>query len=107
VFFLHGYGQEPKDLVDLSSVFALNLLGRNPEETRFQKFIIVYVDGRCRPNRDGTPVDLSGDRCEGGTFYLDSPLGGPAQMETNLLELGDYIDANYRTKMPSTASVTD
>lgn len=107
VFFLHGYGQEPKDLVDLSSVFALNMLGSNPEETRFQKFIIVYVDGRCRPNKDGTPVDLSGDRCEGGTFYLDSPLGGPAQMETNLLELGDYIDANYRTKMPSTASVTD
>jgi hypothetical protein len=107
VFFLHGYGQEPKDLVDLSSVFALNMLGSNPVETRFQKFIIVYVDGRCRPNKDGTPVDLSGDRCEGGTFYLDSPLGGPAQMETNLLELGDYIDANYRTKLPSSATVTD
>ena len=107
VFFLHGYGQEPKDLVDLSSVFALNMLGSNPEETRFQKFIIVYVDGRCRPNKDGTPVDLSGDRCEGGTFYLDSPLGGPAQMETNLLELMDYVDANYRTKQPSMAKVTD
>lgn len=107
VFFLHGYGQQPQDLVDLSSIFALNMLGTNPEETRFQTFIIVYVDGRCRPNMDGTPVDLTGDRCEQGTFYLDSPLGGPAQMETNMLELMDYIDANYRTKTRSRATVTD
>jgi hypothetical protein len=26
VYFLHGYGQEPRDLVDLSSVFALNMI---------------------------------------------------------------------------------
>jgi hypothetical protein len=88
-------------------VLAGNKLGSHTVATRVQKFIIVYVDGRCRPNKDGTPVDLSGDRCEGGTFYLDSPLGGPAQMETNMLELMDYVDANYRTKQPSAASVTD
>ena len=64
----------------------------------FQKFIIVYVDGRCRPNRDGVPVDPTGDKCERGTFYMDAPLGGPAQMETNMLELMDYVDATYRTK---------
>jgi pimeloyl-ACP methyl ester carboxylesterase len=107
VFFLHGYGQEPKDLVDLSSVFALNMIATNPIESRFQKYIIVYVDGRCRPNRDGTPVDPSGDLCERGTFYMDAPLGGKARMETNLLELMDYIDANYRTKSASAASVVD
>jgi pimeloyl-ACP methyl ester carboxylesterase len=107
VYFLHGYGQEPKDLVDLSSVFALNMIATNPIETRFQKFIIVYVDGRCRPNMDGTPVDPNGDQCEGGTFYLDAPLGGLARMETNLLDLMDYIDANYRTKSASAATVTD
>jgi len=66
----------------------------------------VYVDGRCRPNMDGTPVDPSGDQCEGGTFYMDAPLGGLARMETNLLDLMDYIDQNYRTKAPSTATVT-
>lgn len=107
VYFLHGYGQEPNDLVDLSSVFALNMIATNELATRFQKYIIVYVDGRCRPNKDGTPVDPSGDRCEGGTFYLDAPLGGLARMETNMLDLMDYIDANYRTKQPSMATVTD
>ena len=59
------------------------------------------------PNRDGTPVDQTGDLCERGTFYMDAPLGGQARMETNLLDLMDYIDANYRTKKPSMASVVD
>jgi len=107
VFFLHGYGQEPKDLVDLSSVFALNMIATNPIESRFQKFIIVYVDGRCRPNLDGTPVDPSGDLCERGTFYMDAPLGGKARMETNLLELMDHIDANYRTKAAGPATFVE
>ncbi|HEY5921780.1 MAG TPA: alpha/beta hydrolase-fold protein [Kofleriaceae bacterium] len=107
VYFLHGYGQEPDDLVALSSVFELYMIASQPIEKRFQKYIIVYVDGRCRPNLDGTPVDLSGDRCEGGTFYLDAPLGGLARMETNMLDLMDYVDATYRTKAPSAAQVVD
>jgi hypothetical protein len=107
VYFLHGYGQEPKDLVDLSSVFALNMIANNAIETRFQKYLIVYVDGRCRPNVDGTPVDPTGDQCEGGTFYLDAPLGGLARMETNMLDLMDYIDQTYRTKTPSMAEVVE
>ena len=57
-----------------------------PEE-RFQKFIIVYVDGRCRPTKSGVPVDPSGDGCERGTWYTDAPLGGQAMMETHMLEL--------------------
>jgi len=99
VYFLHGYGQDPNDLVILSAVFENYMT--NPDwtpEERFQKFIIVYVDGRCRPKVSGVPVDPSGDQCEQGTFYMDAPLGTPAQMETNMLELMDYIDANYRTK---------
>lgn len=107
VYFLHGYGQEPRDLVDLSGVFAGNMIATNPIETRFQKFIIVYVDGRCRPNKDGTPIDPAGDQCERGTFYMDAPLGGLARMETNLLDLMAHIDATYRTKSPSAAQVTD
>ena len=106
VYFLHGYGQQPQDLVDLSSIFALYMVSERPIEVRFQKFIIVYVDGRCRPQIDGVPVDPAGDRCEGGTFYTNAPLGGPAQMETNLLELMDYIDATYRTKRPSRAQTS-
>lgn len=106
VYFLHGYGQEPQDLVDLSSVFALYMISERPIEVRFQKFIIVYVDGRCRPQMNGVPVDPTGDRCEGGTFYMDAPLGGPAQMEQNLLDLMDHIDTTYRTKRPSAATIT-
>jgi S-formylglutathione hydrolase FrmB len=101
IYFLHGYGQDPNDLVDVSAVFENYM--NNPDwlpEERFQKFIIVYVDGRCRPNKDGVPVEAGGDGCERGTFYMDAPLGTPAQMETNLLELMDYIDANHRTKPP-------
>jgi len=107
VYFLHGYGQEPKDLVDLSSVFALNMIATNPIESRFQKFIIVYVDGRCRPTRDGTPVDPTGDLCERGTWYMDAPLGGKARIETALFELMTHIDNTYRTKAPSAASVVE
>ena len=106
VYFLHGYGQEPKDLLDLSALFANYMIEDQPAATRFQKFIIVYVDGRCRPQMDGVPVDPTGDRCEGGTFYMDAPAGGKAQMETHLLELMDHIDATYRTKRPSRATVT-
>ncbi|MBA3397463.1 MAG: hypothetical protein H0T89_32855 [Deltaproteobacteria bacterium] len=106
VYFLHGYGQEPKDLIDLSAVFANYMISDQPLATRFQKMIIVYVDGRCRPQVDGVPVDPTGDLCERGTFYMDAPLGGTARMETNLLELMDHIDATYRTKRPSAAEVT-
>jgi hypothetical protein len=107
VFFLHGYGQEPKDLIDLSAVFANYMIEDQPLATRFQKMIIVYVDGRCRPQVDSVPVDPTGDLCERGTFYMDAPLGGKARMETNLLELADYIDATYRTKRPSSAQITN
>ncbi len=106
VYFLHGYGQEPSDLLDLSALFANYMLEDQPLATRFQKLIIVYVDGRCRPQGDGVPVDPAGDRCEGGTFYMDAPAGGQAQMETHLLELMDHIDATYRTRRPSVAEVT-
>ena len=99
VYFLHGYGMDPSDLVLVSAIFENYMTNPSWEPTqRFQKLIIVYVDGRCRPTRDGVPVDPSGDLCERGTFYMDAPGGGPAQMETNLLELMDFIDANYRTK---------
>ncbi len=107
VYFLHGYGQEPDDLVSLSAAFEVYMLPSNLElADRFQKFIIVYVDGRCRPNLDGVPVDPTGDRCERGTFYRDAPLGGPAQMEQNLLDLVDHIDAMYRTKAPEMVEIS-
>ncbi|MEZ4368393.1 MAG: alpha/beta hydrolase-fold protein [Kofleriaceae bacterium] len=100
VYFLHGYGQEPDDLLALSSVFEVYMQPSSLDlAQRFQKMIIVYVDGRCRPaGDDALPVNPDGDRCERGTFYKDAPGGGPAQMETNLLELMDHIDGLYRTR---------
>jgi pimeloyl-ACP methyl ester carboxylesterase len=105
VYFFHGYGQEPQDLVDLSAVFANYMIAEQPLEYRFQKFIIVYVDGRCRPLHDGVPVIPGGDNCERGTFYTDAPAGGTARMEQNLLDLMAFIDANYRTKTAASVEV--
>ena len=92
--------------VDLSALFANYMIEDQPLETRFQKFIIVYVDGRCRPQLDGVPVDPTAisARAARSTWTLRS--AGTARMETNLLELMDHIDATYRTKRPSPAEVT-
>ena len=106
IYFLHGYGQEPSDLVSLADVFTNFMQSSVAVESRLQKFIIVFVDGRCRPEHDGVPVPADGDGCEHGTFYMDAPLGGTARMETNLLDLMDHIDATYRTKKASAAMVT-
>ena len=81
------------------------MIASEPLASRIQKFIIVYVDGRCRPGSDGVPVPAGGDGCEEGTFYLDAPLGGSARMEQNLLDLMTFIDTTYRTKPASTQSV--
>ncbi|MCX5742572.1 MAG: alpha/beta hydrolase-fold protein [Proteobacteria bacterium] len=106
IYFLHGYGQEPADLVALADVFTNFMLPNYPLTSRFQKFIIVFVDGRCRPQHDGVPVPTDGDACERGTFYTDAPLGGTARMETNLIDLMDHIDATYRTKQAAAVEVT-
>jgi Putative esterase len=107
VFVLHGYGQQPSDLVALSAVIANHMISTEPLATRIQKFIMVFPDGRCQPGSQGVPVPAGGDGCEEGTFFLNSPLDNTAQGETEMLELLDYIQQNYRTKAPSTAMVTD
>lgn len=107
IVFLHGYGQQPKDMVALSAVFESYMQPTGlTKDQRFQKFIIVYADGRCRPQRDGVPVSLEGDRCESGNFFMNLAIGGPGQMEDAMLELLDYIDANYRTKLPEDVTFT-
>ena len=83
------------------------MIATEPLASRIQKFIMVYADGRCSPEQDGVPVPPGGDGCEEGTFYMDAPLGGTARMETNLLDLMDYINSMYRTKPMSSAQVTD
>ena len=106
VYVLHGYGQSPNDLVALSAIIANHMIATEPMETRIQKFIMVYADGQCSPKHDGVPVPPGGDGCEEGTFFMNAPLGGPAQMESNLMDLVHYIDQNYRTMQPGMAEVT-
>ncbi len=107
IYFLHGYGQTPDELIDLSSLFANYMVGTTiAEKDRYQKFIIVYVDGRCRPGGK-IPLKDTGDRCEQGTFYLNSAVDkSTAKMETLMLELIDHVDKNYRTKKPADVEIT-
>lgn len=106
VYFLHGYGQTPDDLMALSNIFANYMVGSAvKEDARFQKFLIVYVDGRCRPG-GSIPLSPTGDRCERGTFYIDTPVkNSTAKMETLQFELMDHIDKLYRTKKPADVEI--
>ena len=98
VYFGHGYGMAPNDLVELGLIFWTYMTaGSIPEAHRLQKMIFVFPDGLCR-----------GSECLQGTFYTDAPQGTPggAQMETWLLDLMEYVDATYRTRSPETFTYT-
>jgi hypothetical protein len=92
IYFLHGYGQAPQDLLAAQALFV-NWMNSPLEgmASRLPKAIIVYVDGRCRKGPSGKA------ECVRGTFYTDSPNEDSAQTEQWWLELMDYVDANYRT----------
>jgi len=99
VYFGHGYGQEPSDMVAIGIILWNFMTSRQiPEEQRLQKMIFVFPDGRCR-----------GDECIRGTFYTDAPASTPggAQMETFLLDLMNYMDDTYRTKDGETHPVVE
>jgi hypothetical protein len=97
VFLLHGYGQQPQDLI-ASGLLLGNFMssGTLPSWRKPQKFIMVFPDGRCREQ----------DGCLRGTFYTDSPVGN-AQMETYFLDLYDFVDRTYRVRMPETLEVPE
>jgi len=95
VFVLHGYGQEPRNL--LAVAFLIGNYMSNaayPSWQRPQKFIMVFPDGRCRP----------GDGCLRGTFYTDSPVGN-ARMEAFFLDLYDWVDRTFRVRPPEEVEI--
>ncbi|MFW6031533.1 MAG: hypothetical protein ACOC9T_02990, partial [Myxococcota bacterium] len=99
VYLLHGYGQEPGDLVDIG--FILRDRMNNPAfptHARLQKMIIVFPDGKCR-----------GDECIQGTFYTDPHEGHVSSplMETWVLELTQHMRDAYRVKAPARIEVTE
>lgn len=90
MYFGHGYGQEPQDLILLAVVFANYMIAPHiPEAQRLQKFIMVFPDGRCRE-----------DECINGTFYSNSVRPEGPQMIDFLYDLGDYMDTTFRTRDP-------
>ena len=110
LYVLHGYGQDPRDLEALA-LFTNNFMndGLRSYATRLPKFIVVYVDGRCRDRADSANPSSPGiPECVQGTFYLNSnrPSDGPSdpggvQLDSWFDEVVDYVDQNYRT-MPAT-----
>lgn len=101
LYVLHGYGQDPRDL-EAVAIFTNNFMnGTNfSYATRLPKFIIVYVDGRCRPENGK-------DECIRGTFYLDSARPDGAKIDSWFAEVVQHIDENYRTLPPSDVEVTE
>ena len=95
VYFMHGYGMEPSSLAAISAVVQNAMVDeRTPEKDRMQKFILVFVDGKCRPGgeiADTGPLPTDGDLCEEGTFYTDHPEG-TAKGQMILTELEALID---------------
>lgn len=107
IYFLHGYGQEPNDLILSAIVFGNNMISDLiVQDDRMQKVIMVFPDGRCR-FEDGS-LDYQKE-CLKGSFYADSQWEGPddgPMMESILLDLMDYIDATYRTRSEETITYT-
>jgi hypothetical protein len=102
LYVLHGYGQDPRDL-EAVAIFTNNFMN-GPERsyaTRLPKFIIVYVDGRCRVRADGKP------ECIRGTFYMNSARPDGSKLDDWFDEVTEYIDQNYRTMAPSEVEVSD
>jgi hypothetical protein len=104
IYLLHGYGQTPEDL-KAAIVFLSNWMNYpgDSEATRLPKAIMVYVDGRCRPNKN--PGEEA--ECIRGTFYTDSVRDKGPKMEQWFLELMDDIDKRFRTMGPSDIEWTE
>lgn len=101
LYVMHGYGQEQSDVTALAILTLISMNdGRRSYLHRLPKFIVVYVDGRCRaPN--GRP------ECIAGTFFLDSPRDGGPRVETWTEELVDWMDRSFRTMPPSDVETSD
>lgn len=102
IYMLHGYGMTPTDLL-ATIAFLKNWMNAplNSQASRLPKAILVYVDGRCRWDKDGQA------ECIRGTFFTDSIREDGPQITSWWLELMDYIDQNYRTMGESLVDWTE
>jgi hypothetical protein len=103
VYVLHGYGQDPRDLEAVALV-TNNFMndGTRSSATRLPKFIVVYVDGRCRA------VETTGKpECIQGSFYVDSAREGGPKFDQWFDEVIDLVDQNFRTMRASDIDVPE
>ncbi len=106
IYMLHGYGMTPEDLQAAIVFFRNWMNGANfSGESRLPKAILVYVDGRCRPQE--TPDGEARAECIRGTFFTDSIRPDGPQMDQWWLELMDHVDKNYRTMGESVVESID
>lgn len=98
VFLLHGYGMDPESLA-ATGVLIRNYMASSDYASwqRPGKVIFVFPDGRCR----------DGDGCLRGTFYADSAFSSSVQMEQFFLDVYDYIEQNFRVRMPEEVDVVE
>ena len=102
MYVLHGYGQDPRDLEAVALISNNFMNDANRSSTnRLPKFIVVYVDGRCRIGANGKP------ECIRGTFYLNSTRKDGPQLDDWFDEVLQYVDKNYRTLPPSDVEVVE
>lgn len=96
LYVLHGYGQDPRDL-EAVAIFTSTFMNaaERSSATRLPKFLVVYVDGRCRVGKNGKP------ECARGSFYLDSARPDGPQMDAWFMEVVDFVEKRYRTMGPA------
>jgi hypothetical protein len=106
IYMLHGYGMTPEDL-QAAIVFLRNWMNgpTDSQHSRLAKSILVYVDGRCRNQKDGQGGEKA--ECIRGSFFTDSIRPDGAKMDAWWLELMDEVDRRYRTMGPSTIESID
>ncbi|MCK7502669.1 MAG: hypothetical protein MZV70_00280 [Desulfobacterales bacterium] len=105
VFFLHGYGQDPQDMVTSAIIFQElddpAVAPRGPADAEADH----GLPGRALPRARRARRTTSGS-ASAGTFYADSIRPEGPQAETILFERMDYIDDNYRTKAATDVTET-
>jgi hypothetical protein len=102
LYVLHGYGQDPRDL-EAVALITNNFMndGQRSYATRLPKFIVVYVDGRCRVDKNGKP------ECVQGSFYFDSVKNDGVKIDSWFDEVLQYVDTNYRTMPESDVDIVE
>ena len=110
VYFMHGYGMDPEGIAQVSLIAQNAMVDTRQSDTDAHAEVHPRARRRQVPSRAATSRRR---RCpptaicaRTGTFYTDHPEGDVKAM-TELMELQDYIDANYRTKAPADLPLTE